>query len=218
MVEASSTIVVSPDSVVPFLCDSYGFPQMSIPNAVNTTWLFPKAGTKVTVGTQRCVATTDAGTIRFTEAGPVFDGVEVQGRAGGEEIVQVAPMQTGKAQTSPKGDSGLDSSAGERVTVRHILVGFGKRNPDDALKAEKLQEIRRLRERLVAGENFAALARRHSDCGSRATGGRLPPFGRGTMVSPFEEAAFSQASGEVGAIVETVFGYHIIQVLDRSSD
>jgi foldase protein PrsA len=71
-------------------------------------------------------------------------------------------------------------------------------------------------ELLKNGTDFAKLAGQFStDTGSGAVGGDLGWFGRGAMVSEFEDAAFSQPIGEIGEPVQTQFGYHIIQVLDR---
>ena len=65
------------------------------------------------------------------------------------------------------------------------------------------------------GSNFATLASQYStDQGSAINGGDLGWFGRGQMVKPFEEAAFSNAKNEV-TIVPSQFGIHIIQTTDR---
>lgn len=70
---------------------------------------------------------------------------------------------------------------------------------------EVLDKVRR-------GEDFAALARQYSDePGADRTGGDLNRFGRGVMVAPFEQAAFSLRVGEISDIVETPFGFHIIK-------
>ena len=65
------------------------------------------------------------------------------------------------------------------------------------------------------GENFGVIAAEKSDCPSKSKGGMLGAFGRGQTVPAFEEAVFSQKVGEIGPVVETSFGYHIIEVLDR---
>jgi hypothetical protein len=83
-------------------------------------------------------------------------------------------------------------------------------------EAEALALANELRERILAGEDFAALAKAYSDdTSSGANGGDLGWFGRNAMVAPFEEAAFSLAVGEVSEPVKTDFGYHLIEVLER---
>ncbi|MBR6020858.1 MAG: peptidylprolyl isomerase [Kiritimatiellae bacterium] len=102
----------------------------------------------------------------------------------------------------------------ESVRASHILVSVGK-DEDDESKAAKRAKIEALRERALAGEDFAELAKENSDCPSKANGGDLRDFGRGMMVPEFEEAAFTQEVGKVGDVVETQFGYHIILVTER---
>ena len=73
-----------------------------------------------------------------------------------------------------------------------------------------------LRERVLKGESFEMLATLYSeDPGSARNGGELGFFGRGDMVSDFEAAAFALKPGEVSPIVETPFGFHIIQLIER---
>jgi parvulin-like peptidyl-prolyl isomerase len=92
----------------------------------------------------------------------------------------------------------------EQVWARHILF-------DDAVKAKAGQVL------LLGGADFAEMAKKESkDTGSGANGGDLGWFGRGAMVAPFEEAAFSQEIGAIGEVVQSDFGYHIIQVLDKA--
>jgi hypothetical protein len=85
---------------------------------------------------------------------------------------------------------------------------------DDATKA--LAE--ELRQRILAGEDFATLAKEYSeDPGSAVNGGDLGWFGRGMMVAPFETAAFSLTVGAVSEPVKTDFGYHIIKVTEKDA-
>ena len=84
----------------------------------------------------------------------------------------------------------------------------------DSLEAK--EEISRLRQEIEAGEDFAELAEVVSDDeGSAARGGDLGFFGRGQMVSPFEEAAFALAPGELSEPVQTRYGWHLIKVEER---
>lgn len=92
----------------------------------------------------------------------------------------------------------------EMVRARHILVST----------KEQAEELRR---QLLDGADFATLAREHSsDAGSAARGGDLGWFGRGVMVAPFEEAAFSLKVGEISEPVQSSFGYHLIKVEERA--
>lgn len=104
----------------------------------------------------------------------------------------------------------------ESVHVRHILVAKSA-GDDEAAKAEKKTKIEDIRKSILAGEDFAQAAIKFSECPSKQAGGDLGTFTRGQMVKPFENAAFSQKKGEIGPVVETDFGYHIIQVLEKNS-
>ncbi|MBU2489275.1 MAG: peptidylprolyl isomerase [Proteobacteria bacterium] len=103
----------------------------------------------------------------------------------------------------------------ERVHARHILVTVDE-NASDLEKAKARRKIQDLAKRIKGGEDFAAVAREASDCPSSARGGDLDYFERGRMVKPFDDAAFSLKPGEVSEVVETQFGYHLIQVLDKT--
>jgi peptidyl-prolyl cis-trans isomerase D len=103
----------------------------------------------------------------------------------------------------------------EQVRAAHLLIRVPQ-GASDALKAEKRAVIEKLRERAVKGEDFAALARTHSeDPGSGAQGGDLGFFARGTMVPAFENAAFALNVGETSAVVTTDYGYHLIRLSAR---
>ncbi|OGV72163.1 MAG: hypothetical protein A3K18_21160 [Lentisphaerae bacterium RIFOXYA12_64_32] len=103
----------------------------------------------------------------------------------------------------------------EQAHARHILF---KTEPDadDKTKQEKKAAAEAARKQLTEGADFAALAKEKSDCPSGKQGGDLGNFERGNMVKEFEDAAFSQKLNDIGPIVETKFGYHIIQVLERT--
>lgn len=106
-------------------------------------------------------------------------------------------------------------SAPESVRARHILIA-SKDTDEEGVRKERKSKADALREQLVNGADFAALAATNSDCPSRKQGGDLGEFSRGQMVKPFEEAAFSLASNAISPVVETEFGYHIIQVQTRA--
>ena len=84
-------------------------------------------------------------------------------------------------------------------------------------RRRKKTKAEELRKQLVAGADFAELAKKNSDCPSKESGGDLGTFTRGQMVKPFEDAAFSQEKNAIGPVVETDFGFHIIQVLEHLS-
>jgi peptidyl-prolyl cis-trans isomerase SurA len=77
-------------------------------------------------------------------------------------------------------------------------------------------QLSELRERVIQGEKFSMLATLYSqDPGSAKKGGELGFFTRGDMVTEFESAAFELKPGEVSPIIETQFGFHIIQLIER---
>jgi peptidyl-prolyl cis-trans isomerase D len=95
----------------------------------------------------------------------------------------------------------------------HILVKAEKSGPAAQREAAKAKAEKLLAEVKKNPTSFAELARKNSDDpGSAAKGGDLDFFGRGAMVKPFEDAAFSLKQGEISGVVESDFGYHIIQV------
>jgi len=102
----------------------------------------------------------------------------------------------------------------EAVHVRHILVAV-KAEDDEKTKAQKKEKIEGLRKQLLAGADFSELARKNSDCPSKDVGGDLNFIRRGQTVKEFENAAFSQEKNAIGPVVQTEYGYHIIQVLER---
>jgi len=113
-------------------------------------------------------------------------------------------------------DNGEKFQVPESVEARHILIA-AKPEDDEAAKTLKMKKAEKIRKQLVEkkGENFETVAAEESDCPSKSKGGMLGVFGRGQTVPAFEEAAFAQKVGEIGPVVETSFGYHIIEVVDR---
>jgi peptidyl-prolyl cis-trans isomerase SurA len=93
------------------------------------------------------------------------------------------------------------------------IVMFPEINEEERGKA--LDKIGKIKEDLKAGEDFAALARKFSDDGSARDGGDLGWTTRGSFVPEFEAAAFQLEINETSDIIETEYGYHIIQLLER---
>lgn len=89
------------------------------------------------------------------------------------------------------------------IRASHILV-----------KTE--DEANKLYEEIKAGKDFADAAAEVSLCPSGAAGGDLGFFGKGMMVKPFEDAAFSLNIGELSKPVQTQFGWHLIVVTDKA--
>lgn len=82
------------------------------------------------------------------------------------------------------------------------------------LQARRLADS--LRTRLLEGEDFALLAAGYSDDpGTAGSGGELGLIKRGMLVPEFEEVAFALGPGEISDVVETSFGYHVIQMIQR---
>ncbi len=103
----------------------------------------------------------------------------------------------------------------ESVSASHILIKFDEGDTDET-KAEKKVQLETIRTDIIAETiTFQDAAATNSHCPSKAQGGSLGTFGKGQMVPAFEVAAFTQEIGEVGDIIETQFGYHIIQVSER---
>lgn len=106
-------------------------------------------------------------------------------------------------------------STPETVQASHILLSFDE-DDDESAKTAKRIKIEKLREQLLAGADFEQLAKDNSSCPSAARGGDLGTIQRGKTVPAFELAAFSQEAGDIGPIVETQFGYHIIKVTAKT--
>lgn len=85
-----------------------------------------------------------------------------------------------------------------QVGASHILV-------------KTLEEANNLKAQLDEGASFEQLAVNNSLCPSKQRGGELGMFGRGAMVKPFEDAAFSLEVGGLSGPVQTQFGYHLIK-------
>ncbi|WP_373976632.1 peptidylprolyl isomerase [Chitinibacter sp. SCUT-21] len=112
-------------------------------------------------------------------------------------------------------DNPASFTRGEMAVASHILFPLGE-GLAASLAKSKAEGV--LAEVQANPERFAALASEHSTCPSGKQGGSLGQFGRGQMVPEFEAAVFSTEAGQITpTLVETQFGYHIIQVNERSN-
>jgi peptidyl-prolyl cis-trans isomerase C len=101
----------------------------------------------------------------------------------------------------------------DRVRASHILLMYkgSMRSTASRSQAEAQSGINEIKTNLDAGQDFAALAQKHSDCPSGKSGGDLGEFGRDQMVKEFEQTAFALPVGSTSGVIETPFGYHIIK-------
>ena len=105
--------------------------------------------------------------------------------------------------------------APESVQASHILLKLEPGATDEQKSAAR-ERLSKIREQVIAGGDFAELAKANSSCPSSQKGGDLGSFSRGQMVPAFEAAAFTQEIDAVGEVIETQFGFHIIKVTERS--
>jgi peptidyl-prolyl cis-trans isomerase C len=90
-----------------------------------------------------------------------------------------------------------------KANARHILVSSE-------------EECNKLKSQIEDGEDFGKIAESHSQCPSGKNGGALGEFGKGQMVPEFDEVVFSAEVGKVHGPVKTDFGYHLIEITDRT--
>ena len=112
----------------------------------------------------------------------------------------------------------------EQCKASHILIRFKgsqaplKPNQKDLSEEEAMSKAQELRKKLLAGADFATIAKAESDDGGSAErGGSLGTFGHGEMVAAFDQAAFALPIGEISEPIKTPFGYHLIKVEGRSA-
>jgi len=106
-------------------------------------------------------------------------------------------------------------SGNEERRASHILINAAKDVPAAEREKARARAQELLAQARKAPAEFADLARKNSqDKGSAVGGGDLDFFPRGAMVKPFEDAAFALKKGDISDVVESDFGYHIIQLTD----
>ncbi|HEX9184889.1 MAG TPA: peptidyl-prolyl cis-trans isomerase [Burkholderiales bacterium] len=102
----------------------------------------------------------------------------------------------------------------EQLRLRVIRIGVPPPGGAPELAGARAR-IEELRARLVAGEDFDALARRFSEHPTRPWGGALDPVARGQLEAPLEETAFRLQPGEVSAVLEAGAGLHLLRLEER---
>jgi peptidyl-prolyl cis-trans isomerase SurA len=166
----------------------------------------------------------------YSDAPDAMQGGNLGWRASGrlpplflETLERIQPGEVSDILRSPNGfhllklleKRGKAAAAGVQQThVRHILL----RAREGLSESEARERLQRLRERVVAGDDFAELARLHSEDASAAKGGDLGWVAAGDTVPEFERVMNSLKEKEVSPPVQTPFGWHLVQVLDRRSD
>jgi parvulin-like peptidyl-prolyl isomerase len=109
-----------------------------------------------------------------------------------------------------------DFSRAEQRSIQYVMLE-GKPSKADSLSS--WQQMEDIQEDMKDGIPFDSLAKRYSqDAGTAPNGGDLGYFGRGTMEKPFEDAAFAAGEGQIVGPVETGFGLHLIQIVDRKRE
>lgn len=135
-------------------------------------------------------------------------------------VANLKPGQVSDVVRSPSGfhivkllgrRGGSASPQVQQTHARHILIKV----TEITSESEAKQRITQVHQRLKAGEDFAELAKLYSQDGSAQKGGDLGWMYPGDTVPPFDQAMNSLKIGEISGPVQTQFGFHIIQVLER---
>ncbi len=103
-----------------------------------------------------------------------------------------------------------------QAKLRHLLVTI---QPSDSARQKTIDTLLSIKRELVSGVSFSDLAKEHSmDPGSKDRGGELGWVNRGSLVKGFETVAFTLNENEISEPVETEFGYHLIQTLQKEGN
>jgi peptidyl-prolyl cis-trans isomerase SurA len=107
--------------------------------------------------------------------------------------------------------------ANERARIRHLLLSLPEKAPADQVAAVSAK-VRELYKRIIAGEDFAAVAREYSEGAGRADGGDIGWVNKGTLIAGLEEVAFEKLSpGKISEPFRTSMGMHIVKLEAREA-
>ncbi len=136
--------------------------------------------------------------------------------AGAAQPSTTSPSPTSPGPKDPNAAAKSETSVPDKISARHVLVMYmgSQRAPASIVRTR--DQARALAEEVLrrarAGDDVARLAVEYSDePGAGGRGGSLGRFGKGAMVPAFEEAVFKLKVGEISDVVETPFGFHVIQ-------
>ena len=118
----------------------------------------------------------------------------------------ILQLQEKRSAAQPKGL--------QQTHVRHILL----RARDGLSESEARERLARLRERILNGADFAEIARLNSEDASAAKGGDLGWVAPGDTVPEFERVMDALKDKEISAPIQTPFGWHLVQVIERRAD
>ncbi len=166
----------------------------------------------------------------FSDAPDALQGGDLGWRAAGrlptlflDSLEKSQPGDVSDILRSPNGfhivklleKRGKDKAASvTQARARHILI----RTKEGTSDSDARERLARLRERIAAGGDFAELARVHSEDGTATKGGDLGWISPGETVPEFERAMNGLRDGELSQPVQTPFGWHILQVLERRTE
>jgi parvulin-like peptidyl-prolyl isomerase len=133
------------------------------------------------------------------------------------EAVEIADTEEKPSETRRPAIS-ITEIPSPRIRARHILIAYANATSVDENVTRSMDAARtfaeQLQQELDAGKDFESLAKAHSNDGTGRRGGDLGVFTIGVMNKAFEEATLALKVGERSAIVETPFGFHIIERLE----
>jgi peptidyl-prolyl cis-trans isomerase SurA len=138
-----------------------------------------------------------------------------------EQVVKMKPGEVSEPVRTPSGfhlfrlnemRGGVQQAVQDQVHVRHILLTTNELEDDQTVR----QRLAAIRERVLKGEDFAAIAAVTSqDTGSAADGGDLGWTGPGTFVPEFEKRVQALSENEISEPFQSEYGWHIVQLLGR---